>query len=156
MTVNPIPDGYNSVTPYLIIKDAAAAIEFYKKALNAKELYRLGGPNGKIGHAEIKIGNCNIMLADENTENPEMKYFSPSTLGSSPVNFVLYVEDVDKAFKQALDAGGKLIQPLELKFYGDKSGSFQDPFGYTWSINTHVEDVPPEEVDRRARELYRG
>jgi len=142
-----IPDGYNSVTPYLIVNDAAGAIEFYKRALGATEKFRMNAPNGKVGHAEIKIGNSVIMLADE---YPDMGHRGPQAFGGSPVSILLYVADVDDRFKRALAAGAKVRKPLETQFYGDRSGTLEDPFGHTWTIATHVEDVAPEEMKRRA------
>ena len=146
--VNPIPDGYHTVTPYLIIKGAAAAIDFYKRAFGAVELFRMGGPEGKVGHAEIKIGDSPIMLADE---NPEMEALSPQTIGGTPFSIMLYVEDVDAMFKQAIAAGGEQIRPVADQFYGDRTGGLKDPFGFQWWIATHVEDVPPEELEKRAK-----
>jgi PhnB protein len=147
MAVKPIPDGYHSVTPYLIINGAAAAIEFYQKAFGATELFRMAQPDGKIGHAEIKIGDSPIMLADE---FPEMKYFGPKTLGGSSVSILIYVEDVDTVFQQALDAGAEVQKAIEDKFYGDRMGSLVDPFGHVWHVGTHTEDVAPEEMEKRA------
>ncbi len=144
--VKPIPEGYNTVTPYLIIKDAAEAIEFYKTALGAQELFRMPMPDGKIGHAEIKIGDSAIMLADE---MPDMGYQSPQALNGCPVSFLIYVEDVDTAFQRAIDAGATLARPLENKFYGDRMGSVRDPYGYEWMLGTHIEDVAPEEMSKR-------
>lgn len=141
-----IPDGYHSVTPYLIVKGAARALEFYKKAFNAKELYRLDGPGGKLGHAEIQIGNSRIMLSDE---YPEMGARGPEALGGSPVGLCIYVEDVDALFKQALSAGGKEERPVKDQFYGDRSGTLRDPFGHQWTVATHKEDVSPDEMKRR-------
>jgi PhnB protein len=145
-TVKPIPEGYHTVTPYLIIKGAAEALEFYKKAFGATELFRMEQPNGKIGHAEIKIGDSPIMLADEHLE---MKHASPKTLGGSPVSLLLYVEDVDTVFNRAIKAGAEQQLPVEDKFYGDRSGSVVDPFGHLWHIATHKEDVAPEEMEKR-------
>ena len=142
----PIPDGYHSVTPYLSISGAAAAIDFYKKAFGAIELFRMAQPDGSIGHAEIKIGDSPIMLADE---CPEMKCLSPKTLGGSAVSLMVYVDDVDKIFKQAVDAGAQEFRPVENKFYGDRTGSLIDPFGYMWHVGTHIEDVAPEEMEQR-------
>jgi PhnB protein len=146
MAVKPIPDGYNSVTPYLSIKGATEALEFYKKAFGAVELYRLTMPNGTIGHAEIQIGNSRIMLADE---FPEMGSRGPKTLGGSPVGFCIYLEDVDKAATKATAAGAKVVRPVQDQFYGDRSGTFEDPFGHVWTLATHKEDVSPEEMKRR-------
>jgi PhnB protein len=142
-----IPDGYHSVTPYLIVDDAARALEFYKKAFGAKELLRMPKPNGKIGHAEIKIGDSTVMLADE---SPEVGARSPRSIGGSPVSIFLYVEDVDTTFAKAVDAGGKVQRPLADQFYGDRMGGIEDPFGHAWYIATHVEDVSPEELKKRA------
>jgi PhnB protein len=147
MAVKPIPEGYHSITPYLIVKGAADAIEFYKKAFGATELFRMPAPGGRIGHAEIKIGDSVIMLSDE---WPEMKYLGPKSLGGSPVSLLLYVDDVDTVFKQAIAAGATEDRAIEDKFYGDRSGSLTDPFGHVWHIATHTEDVSPEEMERRA------
>ena len=145
--VTPIPDGYHTVTPYLIIKGAAAAIDFYKKAFGATELFRMADPSGKVGHAEIRVGDSPIMLADE---HPEMNALSPQTLGGTPISILLYVDDVDAMFKQAIAAGGKQQRPVENKFYGDRMGSLEDPFGHVWHISTHIEEVAPEEMGKRA------
>jgi PhnB protein len=146
MPVKPIPDGYHSVTPYLIVKDAAGAIEFYKKAFGAKELMRLNGPDGKVGHAELKIGSSPIMIADE---APQMGARSPQAFGGSPVSFYLYVPNVDALASQAVAAGAKVIRPVKDQFYGDRNGTFEDPFGHTWTIGTHMEDLTPEEINKR-------
>ena len=152
MPVKPIPDGYHTATPYLIVSGAAEAIEFYKKAFGATELFRMAGPDGKIGHAEIKIGNSPIMLADE---FPEMGAKSAKTLGGSPMFLMLYVDNVDTLAAQAVAAGAKAIRPIQNQFYGDRSGTFEDPFGFWWTISTHVEDVPPEEIKRRSDEAMK-
>ena len=145
--IKPIPDGYHSLTPYLIVNNAAKAIEFYKKAFDATVVFApLIAPSGKVGHAELQIGNSRIMLADE---YPEMKYVSPQTLGGSPVSIMLYVEDVDSVYNQAIAAGASEQRPLEDKFYGDRSGTIEDPFGHKWYVSTHIEDVSPEEIQRR-------
>ena len=146
-TVKPIPDGYHTVTPYLIIKNAADALEFYKQAFGATELFRMAQPDGKIGHAEIKIGDSPIMLADE---FPEMGYKSPQSLGGSPVSIMIYVEDVDAVFDRAVAAGATVQQPVQDKFYGDRIGTLVDPFGHVWHVSTHKEDVSPEEMEKRA------
>jgi len=143
--VKPIPEGYHSVTPYLIIKGAADAIEFYKKAFGATELFRMEN-DGIVGHAEIKIGDSPIMLSDE---HPAMGYVSPTTLGGTPVSIMIYVDDVDTIFKQAIAAGGVEQKPLQDQFYGDRSGSLKDPFGHQWHVATHKEDVSPEEMEKR-------
>ena len=147
MAVKPIPDGYHSVTPYLILDDAARALDFYKKAFGAVELLRMPGPNGKIGHAEIRIGDSPIMLADE---APAMGARSARTIGGSPISLMVYVENVDAMVAQAVAAGGKLVRPVADQFYGDRTGGIDDPFGYHWYLATHVEDVPPDELERRA------
>ena len=145
--VNAIPAGYEGATPYLIIKDAARALEFYQKAFGATEVMRIAGPNGSVGHAEIKIGQALIMLADE---FPEMNCKSPQSFGGSPVSIMVYVQDVDAFVKQAVAAGAKVITPVENKFYGDRSCSLEDPFGHHWHFATHVEDVPSDELAKRA------
>ena len=150
--VKPIPEGYHSVTPYLIINGAAEAIEFYKKAFGATELFRMEH-KGKIGHAEIKIGDSPIMLADESTE---MGYLGPKTLGGSPVSIMIYVEDVDTIYKQAISSGGEEVKPLQDQFYGDRSGTLKDPFGHVWHVATHKEDVTPEEMDKRMASMAAG
>jgi PhnB protein len=150
MAVRAVPDGYHTVTPYLVIKGAAAAIDYYKKAFGAAERMRMEGPGGTIGHAELIIGDSTVMLADEVAE---MGYRSPKTLGGSPVSILLYLENVDDVFKRALAAGGRELRPLENQFYGDRMGTLEDPFGHVWSIATHVEDVSPEEMQRRAAEM---
>lgn len=142
----PIPDGYHSITPYLITKDAARAIDFYKKAFGAKELFRMDAPGGRIGHAEIQIGNSIIMLADE---FPEMGAKAPATFGGSPVSLLLYVEDVDGIYDKALTAGAKATRPVKDQFYGDRSGGLEDPFGHQWTVATHKEDLTPEEMKKR-------
>lgn len=148
--VNYVPEGYHSVTPYLIIRGASAAIEFYKKSFGATELFRMGQPDGKVGHAEIKIGDSPIMLADE---NPEMGYCGPTTLGGSPVSIMIYVDDADTIFNQAIAAGGESQKPVQDQFYGDRSGTLKDPFGHIWHVATHVEDVSPEEMTKRLAAL---
>jgi len=145
--VKAIPEGYHAVTPYLIVNDGARAIEFYKKAFGATELFRMAGPDGKIGHAEIKIGDSPIMLADE---VPAMGHRSPQSLGGSPVSILLYVEDVDAVFNQAVAAGAKVARPVADQFYGDRTGGVTDPFGHAWYIATHKEDVSSEELQKRA------
>jgi PhnB protein len=145
--VKPIPDGYPRVTPYLCVDGASKAIEFYETVFGAKERMRMGGPDGKIGHAELEIGDGVVMLSDE---FPEMGARSPRTIGGSPVTLSVYVDDVDATFKQALKNGAKELRAVENQFYGDRSGQFEDPFGHLWSVATHVEDVPPDEMAKRA------
>jgi len=153
MAVKQIPEGYHSVTPYLIIKGATAAIEYYKQAFGAIELMRMPAPGGKIGHAEIKIGDSPIMLADE---FPEMGHKSPKTLGGSPVSIMIYVEDVDTVFARAITAGGTEQRPVKDQFYGDRHGGIMDPSGNQWWIATHKEDVSAEEMMKRAQAAKRS
>jgi PhnB protein len=148
--VKPIPEGYHTVTPYLTVDGAGRAIDFYKQAFGAELLVRMDGPDGKVGHAELQIGDSRIMLADE---FPNMGGKSPQTLGGSPVAIMLYVEDVDTMYRQALAAGAKEDRPLQDQFYGDRMGSVMDPFGHKWFLGTHVEDVSPEEMKRRSAEM---
>ena len=145
--VKAIPEGYHTVTPYLILSGAGDAIAFYKKALGAEEVMRMEDPGGKVHHAEIKIGDSRIMLADE---HPEIQALSPKTVGGSPVTIHLYVEDVDAAVERAVAAGAKLIRPVADQFYGDRVGGIEDPFGYRWFIATHNEDLTMDEIRRRA------
>jgi PhnB protein len=140
----PIPDGYHSLTPYLIVDGATKALDFYKRAFGAEELFRMPAPGGRVGHAEMRIGDSIFMLADE---SPDHGARAPQ--GSSPVHLMIYCEDVDKVFKRSLAAGGKELRPLQNQFYGDRSGTLADPFGHQWTVATHVEDVPPEEMQRR-------
>jgi PhnB protein len=152
MAVKPIPDGYHTVTPYLVIKGAAGALEFYKKAFGAKEFFRMDGPDGRVGHAEIRIGDSPVMLADE---CPEMGATGPQGGGMPPVSLYLYVEDVDALAEQAVAAGATVLRPVADMFYGDRMGTFKDPYGHVWSIGTHKEDVSKEEIGRRAEEAFR-
>ncbi|HET6750235.1 MAG TPA: VOC family protein [Actinomycetes bacterium] len=145
--VKPIPDEYPQVTPYLCVDGGGAAIEFYREVLGATERARLAGPDGKVAHAELQLGDSLIMLADE---YPELGIRSPKALGGSPVTISVYVEDVDAAFDRALKAGAKALRPVEDQFYGDRIGQFEDPFGHRWSVATRIEDVTPEEMARRA------
>lgn len=145
--VKPIPEGYHTVTPYLCVSDAARAIEFYKEALGATEIMRMEAPGGRIGHAEIKIGDSHVMLADE---FPEINFRSPQTLGGPSTQFMIYVEDVDARVERAVAAGAKLVRPVKDQFYGDRSGGVEDPFGHFWYISTHVEDLAPEEIKKRS------
>jgi PhnB protein len=149
MAVKPIPEGYHAVTPYLVIKGATTAIDYYKKVFGATERMRMDAPGGTIGHAELVIGDSTIMLADE---FPDMGFRSPKTIGGSPVSLVLYVEDVDTVFKRAVGAGAKELRPVADQFYGDRMGTLEDPFGHVWSVATHTEDVSPDEMERRAGE----
>jgi PhnB protein len=147
----PIPEGRECAIPYLIVKDAAGAIDFYKQAFGAAEVMRFTDPQGKIGHAEIRIGQALVMLADE---FPELDVRSPQSYGGSPVTIHLYVEDVDAVAERALEAGAKLLRPVEDQFYGDRGGKFGDPFGHVWWFATHKEDVTPEEMKKRAAALF--
>ena len=149
----PIPEGYHSATPYLIVKGAAEAIDFYKRAFGATESFRMADPSGGIAHAEIKIGDSVIMLADE---HPNMGYRGPRSLGGSAVSIMLYVADVDGTFDRSLTAGAKSQRPVANQFYGDRSGTLEDPFGHIWTISTHVEDVAPEEMKRRAEAAFKS
>ena len=148
--VKSIPEGYHSVTPYLIIDGASDAIDFYKRAFGATELFRMEH-QGKIGHAELKIGDSPIMLADE---QPALGYQGPKALGGTPVSLMIYVEDVDTIYRQAMAAGGKELKPLQDQFYGDRSGTLADPYGHIWTVATHKEDVTPEEMDKRIKAAH--
>lgn len=148
--VKPIPDGYHSVTPYLIVNGAARAIDFYKQAFGATELLRMDGPDGSIGHAEIKIGDSPVMLADE---HPQMGFRSPRTLGGAGISLMIYLENVDEVFPRAIAAGAKELRAIQDQFYGDRSGTLEDPFGHVWTISTHKEDLSNEEMTRRSQEL---
>jgi PhnB protein len=152
MAVKKVPEGYHTLTPYLVIQGAAAAIEYYKKSFGATESVRMDGPGGKIAHAELLIGDSMMMLADE---FPEMGHKSPKALGGTPVSILLYVDDVDAVFKRAVGGGGKTVRPVENQFYGDRMGTLEDPYGHLWSIATHVEDVSPEEMKRRQQEMFK-
>jgi PhnB protein len=145
--VKPIPDGYASITPYLIVDGAAKAIDFYRHAFGATERFRMGGADGRVGHAELTIGGSVVMLADE---HPAIGALGPRTIGGSPVGIHLYLDDVDAAVDRAVSGGAKLINPVENKFYGDRMGTIEDPFGHRWYVTTHIEDVPHDEIARRA------
>lgn len=153
MSVKPIPEGYHSVTPYLIINGAVKALDFYKAAFGAVELFRMPAPNGRIGHAEMKIGDSPFMLADE---MPEMKNFGPQSLGGTPVSILIYVKNVDEQFAAAVKAGATVTRPVKDQFYGDRSGTLTDPFGHVWTIATHIEDVPPDELMRRMEAMMKS
>ena len=148
MAVKPIPDGYHTVTPYLTVEDAAAAIEYYKKAFGAKERVRMDAPGGTIGHAELEIGDSLVMLSDP---FPQAATQPPTELGGTSASVFLYVEDVDAVVRKAVDAGATVAMEVADQFWGDRFGSVKDPFGHVWSIATHVEDVPPEEIEERAK-----
>jgi PhnB protein len=149
--VKSIPAGYHTVTPYIIIKNADEAIQFYKKAFNAKEVFRLSRPDGKVGHAEIRIGDSPLMICEEILS---MNAKGPETLGGSPIMLHIYVDNVDALYQQALEAGAIETKPLQNQFYGDRSGMLQDPFGHSWSVATRVEDVAPDELERRFTAMF--
>jgi PhnB protein len=150
MSVKHVPDGYHTAIPYLVVDGAARALDFYTQAFGAKELMRMPGPDGRIGHAEIMIGDSHIMLADE---HPEQGHRGPKSFGGSPVGIMLYVEDVDTMFRTALSLGATETRAVENQFYGDRMGSLTDPFGHNWMIATHFEDVSPEEMERRMKAM---
>ena len=149
----PVPEGYHTVSPYLAVQDAARAIDYYVKAFGAKEVVRMNAPDGTIGHAELQIGDSHVMLADP---FPQSSTRPPKELGGTSVSVFLYVEDVDATVKRAVDAGGTLTMEVADQFWGDRFGSFMDPFGHSWSVATHVEDVPPEEIAERAKAAMAG
>ncbi len=153
MTTRKIPEGYEALTPYLVVKDAAKAIDFYTKVFGARETMRMPGPDGKIGHAELKIGAGHVMLADE---MPQMGCFAPASDDRMSISLLVYVDDVDAVFKRAIDAGARQTRPVENQFYGDRSGMLADPFGHIWNIATHVEDVAPEELKKRMQEMMKN
>ncbi|WP_027158891.1 VOC family protein [Methylobacter luteus] len=151
MTVRPIPDGYHNITPYLCIKGATEAIEFYKRAFDAAEVFRLVTPGGEIGHAEIRIGDSSLMLSDACDQSPLR---NPQSQGGSSIGLYLYVADVDAQFAKAVGAGAKVISPLLDQFYGDRTGTLEDPFGHIWYLASHIEDLSHEEISRRAETLF--
>ena len=153
VAVKPVPEGYPQVTPYLVVDGAGAAIEFYGKVFGTTERMRLPGPDGTIGHAELRFGDSLIMVADE---APQLGIRGPRAIGGTPVTISVYVEDVDGVVERAVQAGATVLRPVEDQFYGDRSGQFEDPFGHRWSVATHVEDVSPEEMGRRAADLADG
>jgi PhnB protein len=150
MAVKSIPDGYHTVTPYLIVNGAAAAIDYYRRAFGARELMRFPGPDGRLAHAEIQIGGSRIMLGDV---SPEMRQKDPKSIGGSSTGLMLYVDDVDRVFMQAIEAGGHVRDAVKDQFYGDRSGSLEDPFGHMWTVATHVEDVSESEMKRRMAQM---
>jgi len=154
--VKAVPDGYHTVTPYFSVQGAAAAIEFYKRAFGAEEIYRFDMPDGRLGHAELQIGDSRLMLADEMPEVPEAIARSPKALGGTTFGFSLYVEDVDGRFQRAVAAGAKVRRPVTNQFYGDRSGTVEDPFGHIWTLASRVEEVPLEEMKRRMAETPHG
>jgi PhnB protein len=154
--VKPIPAGYTTVTPYISVKNANDAIAFYKKAFGAEELFRIPLPDGRVGHAELQIGNGRLMLADEMPEMPDAIAKSPRTLGGVTSGICLYVVDADAVFKRAVDAGGTVRRPMTNQFYGDRSGTIEDPFGQIWTLSTHVEDVSSDEMMKRMAAMPQG
>jgi len=148
--VRPIPEGHPAVSPYLIVDGAARALDFYRKAFGAKELMRHAGPDGRIGHAEVKIGDSIVMLADEHAE---VGARAPGAFGGSPVKLHVYVKDVDAVARQAIAAGAKVVRPVQDQFYGDRNGTLEDPFGHEWHISTHIEDVSAAELRKRAAQM---
>jgi len=149
--VKAIPEGYHSITPFLVVKNCADAIEFYKKAFDAEERYRMNMPDGKVGHAELKIGDSVLMLADE---FPEMKSLSPKSIGGSPVSMYVYVQDVDAMFNNAVSAGGIVLDGVKDQFWGDRHGRLEDPYGHLWSIATHKKDLSPDEMKSAAEAAF--
>lgn len=149
--VKAVPEGYQTVTPYLIVDGGAKALDFYTAAFGATELMRIAMPNGKLGHAEFRVGDSVIMLADE---HPEMGHRGPRSLGGTSVSILLYVEDVDAMAEKVITAGGRVLRPVQNQFYGDRTGTFEDPFGHVWTIATHIEDLSPEEIHKRAEALH--
>lgn len=149
--VKAIPEGYHSITPFLVVKNCTDAIEFYKKAFDAEERYRMNMPDGKVGHAELKIGDSVLMLADE---FPEMKFLSPKSIGGSPVSMYVYVQDVDAMFNNAVTAGGIVLDGVKDQFWGDRHGRLEDPYGHLWSIATHKKDLSPDEMKRAAEAAF--
>jgi PhnB protein len=151
--VKSVPEGYHTIIPYLSIKGAAAAIEFYKKAFGATESMRLAQPDGRIGHAELQLGDSRLMLADE---FPDMDFRSPLSMGGSPVHIHMYVDNVDTIVSRAVAAGAKVIRPVQDQFYGDRTGTVADPYGHVWHVATHTEDVSPDEIRKRAAAQHKG
>jgi PhnB protein len=150
-----IPKDYNSVTPYLVVRGAVQAIDYYKKVFGATEVFRMPGPDGKIGHAELKIGDSRIMLADENP-NMGQGHTSASTIGASPVSLYVYLPDVDRVIERATAEGAKILKPVEDQFYGDRTGFIQDPFGHLWGVATHIEDVSPKDMEARMKKVMQA
>jgi len=153
MSMKPVPEGYTWLMPYLYVDGAAAAIDFYRSVFGATERMRFAAPGGKVGHAELQIGDSVLMLADESRE---MGALGPKMVGGTAMSIVIYVADVDTAVEQAVALGAKVLQPVENKFYGDRTGQIEDPFGHKWDVSTHIEDVPPDELARRAAEMMSG
>jgi len=154
--VKAVPAGYHTITPYIVVQGGAAAIEFYKKAFGAEEIYRMDMPDGRLGHAELQIGDSRLMLSDEMPEMPDAVARTPKTLGGTTFGFNVYLEDVDSRFERAVAAGAKVRRPLTNQFYGDRSGTIEDPFGHLWTLASRVEDVSPEEMKRRMANMPQG
>lgn len=150
MAVQPIPEGYPQVMPYLSIDGASAAIDFYSQVFGAKERMRMPAPEGKVGHAELQIGDSVLMLADE---SPEQGHRGPRSLGGTPISLMVYVEDVDQVVNHAAELGAQILRPVEDQFYGDRVATIEDPFGHRWTVATHIEDVSPEEMQRRMSQM---
>jgi len=155
-TIKPIPDGYHTVTPYLSLNNASGAIDFYKRAFGAEEIYRLDMPDGKVGHAELQIGNSRVMVSDEFPDMPDAVTASPITVGNTTASLCVYVQDVDEAFARAIEAGGVVKRAVADQFYGDRSGVLEDPSGHIWTLLTHVEDVSPDEMRKRMASMAMG
>ncbi|HOX25418.1 MAG TPA: VOC family protein [Candidatus Krumholzibacteria bacterium] len=153
MATNPVPQNYEGVTPYLILENAAAAIDFYKNAFGAREVMRIAGPGGTVGHAELKIGGGIVMLAEACAQDG---WKGPQSLGGSPVSLLIYVADVDATCQRAVDHGARIVRPVQDQFYGDRSGTLTDPFGHVWTVATHIEDVSPEEIKARMDKFMEG
>jgi PhnB protein len=153
--VNPIPEGYHSITPYLMVKGAAEALDFYVKAFDAEVVVRMDGPDDTVSHAEVRIGDSRFMLGEDVPENPDVVCSNPKRLGGSSIGLMVYLADVDKAIQRAVDAGAEIRRPLQDQFYGDRSGTVEDPFGHFWTLASHIEDVAPEEMERRMAELQK-
>jgi len=154
--VKAVPAGYHTITPYIVVQGGAAAIEFYKKAFGAEEIYRMDMPDGRLGHAELQIGDSRLMLSDEMPEMPDAVARTPKTLGGTTFGFNVYLEDVDSRFERAVAAGAKVRRPLTNQFYGDRSGTVEDPFGHLWTLASRVEEVSPEEMKRRMANMPQG
>ena len=154
--VSPVPAGYHTVTPYISLKNAAKALDFYGRAFGAEVLVRMDMPDGRIGHAEIKIGDSRVMLADEMPDMADAVARSPQTLGGTSFGLMIYMDDVDKRFARAIEAGAVVKRAVQDQFYGDRTGTLQDPFGHVWTIGTHVEDVSPEEMKKRMASLAKA
>ncbi|HXJ22874.1 MAG TPA: VOC family protein [Polyangia bacterium] len=154
--VNPVPAGYHNVTPYISVKGAGKALDFYKRAFGAEVVVRMDMPDGRVGHAEILIGDSHVMLADEMPDMPDAIAKSPASLGGTTCGLMIYMDDVDTRFQRAIEAGATVKRPVKDQFYGDRTGTLQDPFGHVWTLGTHVEDVSPEEMKKRMAAFAKG